>query len=136
MSAGAGVDERPGLPAAGQSDRRWRHLSLTLLLLLAIGLPMWVVYGFASGSISLLGNCGPQGYIGQMGEFAGGSAATLPTAAAIGGALWATAGVAVWLRQRTAAVVYGFVILYSVALVVLALAIGPAVWGPRHCVIG
>jgi hypothetical protein len=114
--------------------RRLLRVVLSLLLLLTVGLPMWVIYGLGSGSVAVLGNCGPEGFIGQAGHFAGGSAATLPTAAVIGAILVVGAAIAVWVLRRTAVVVFSFAWLYLMALIVLAV-IASSIWGQRHCVL-
>jgi len=121
----------PGLRALGP---RFLRLVLSLLLLVVVWLPMFVIYGLGSGSIAFLGNCGPEGFIGQDGHYVGGSAATLPTARLIGLVLLIASAVAVWLLRRTAIVVFTFALLYLVALIVLAI-VAPTVWGHRHCVL-
>jgi hypothetical protein len=114
--------------------RRLPRLVLSLLLLLIVGLPMWVIYGLASGSVAILGNCGPGGFLRPNGPLRGGSAATLPTAAVIGAILVVAAAIAVWVLRRTAMVVFTFAWLYVVALIVLAI-IASSIWGHRHCVL-
>jgi hypothetical protein len=117
-----------------QASERPLRLILSLLLFAIVGVPMWVVYGFASGGFSLFGNCGPQGFLGQDGQWVAGSASSVWAAAIIGGVLWTLGGLAVWRLQETAVVFYFLVIFYVIALIVLALVSG-AIWGPRHCVI-
>ena len=127
-------------PASPASDRligpRLLRLVLSLLLLMVVGLPILVIYGFMSGSIALFGNCGigPYGFIGEVGHYVGGSAATLPTATWIGVVLLVVAAIAAWLLQRTAIVVFMYAWLYVIALMVLAI-IASRIWGPRHCVL-
>jgi hypothetical protein len=111
------------------------RLLLSLLLLEILGATIWVIYGFASGSFAPLGNCGGRGFIGYNGHWEGGSAESAWTAAAIGGWLWAVAGVVVWRERKTAVVVLGFTVLYVGTLIVLALGVSQAIWGPRHCVL-
>jgi hypothetical protein len=113
--------------------RRLLRVVLSLMLLLIVGLPMWVIYGLAAGSDAILGNCGGD-FFGPGGHYAGGSAATLPTAAVIGAILVAAAAIAVWVLRRTAMVVFTFAWLYVVALIVLAI-IASSIWGHRHCVL-
>jgi hypothetical protein len=128
------VDAEPG-DAAGEERKPILRLLLSLLLLAIVGFPIWLIYALESGSVTLFGNCGPQGFIGQDGNWHGGSAASGSAAAAIGGVLWAMAGAAVWRRRQTAVVVLGFSVLYVVTLVVLGVGLSRVIWGPRHCVI-
>src|SRR5262249_11060923 len=87
----------------------------------------------ASGSFAVFGNCGGKGFIGENGHWVGGSASSAWTAAAIGGVLSLTAGTVVWRRQETAPVLLAFIGIYLAALIVLALAVSPLIWGHRHC---
>jgi hypothetical protein len=121
--------------AAGEEPKPFLRLVLSLLLLAIVGFPIWLFYGLASGSITFLGNCGPQGFIGQDGNWHGGSAASGWAAAAIGSVLWAGAGAAVWWRRKTAVAVLAFIAFYVAALVVLGVGLSRVIWGPRHCVI-
>jgi hypothetical protein len=110
------------------------RLVLSLLLVAIIGIAIWVIYGFASGSFAILGNCGPEGFIGRDGYWVGGSASSEWAAAVIGGVLGAGAGAAVWRLRQTAVVVVGFIVVYIATLIILALGLSRVIWGPRHCV--
>ena len=129
----AGFRERETVTAS--KPKPVLRLLLSLVLFALIGALIWVVYGLASNSFAFLGNCGPSDLIGQSGHLVGGAAASAPTAAAIGGVLWAVAGAAVWRLRQTAGVALIFIVLYLGALLILSLVVSPAIWGARHCVI-
>ena|SRR2546425_11104189 len=121
--------------AADEGRKPILRLLLSLLLLAIVGIPIWLFYGLESGSVTFLGNCGPQGFVGRDGNWHGGSASSGWAAAAVGSLLWAVAGGAVWWRRQTAVVVLAFIVLYVVTLVVLGAGLSRVIWGPRHCVI-
>jgi hypothetical protein len=130
-----------GPPESGQrpetiatSDRVLRLL-LSLLLFAVVGATIWIIYAFASGSFTFLGNCGGQGFIGDNGHWAGGSASSAWTAAVIGGVLSLAAGAVVWRRQETAPVLLAFTGVYVATLIVVGLGVSRLIWGPRHCVL-
>jgi hypothetical protein len=117
-------------------------IALPLLGLALLGGFIWIVYGFASGSFSVFGNCGPQAFIGKAGRWVGGSASSAWAAAALGGLLWAAAGAAVWRLKRTgsvwwletsSAVAFAYIAIYIAALIVLAIGLAPSIWGLRQC---
>jgi hypothetical protein len=124
-----------GLSAGARSGIPWhqiRRLASSMLLLALVALPIWIVYGFASGSLTFFGNCGGKGLIGYNGHYVGGSASTAWAAAAIGGVLLSAAAAETRRREARTPVVLAFVGVYVASLVVLAL-VAPLVWGSRHC---
>jgi hypothetical protein len=106
------------------------------VLLALTGLVMWVLYASEAGFFTIFGNCGPEGMLGRAGNWQGGFHESLPTAGAIGGLLviitWLAMG---FFPKRIAMLVYSFIAVFAASLVVLALGVAPAIWGPRHCLI-
>jgi hypothetical protein len=117
---------------SGIRGRQIRRFASSMLLLALVALPIWIVYGVASGSLTIFGNCGGQGLIGYNGHYVGGRASSGWAAAAIGAVLLLAGAAESWRREARRPVVLAFVGVYVASLVVLAL-VAPLVWGSRHC---
>jgi hypothetical protein len=97
-----------------------------------------VYYVKANQSLSLFGTCGPgngpEGGIGQQGNWVGAGYSSGAVGAFLGAALWAVAAVATWRLPRwRGPVVFAYAAIYVVALVVLWYFVSPVVWGPQRC---
>jgi len=115
-----------------------RPLSLIGSLVALTGIWALIMFFYAAPTFTLLGgNCGPQTSYGlQPGTWHGGGYSSFATAAALGGVLWAAAGVAAWrIPNRRRGLLLAYAVLYVAAVIVLWYGVSPSVWGHQHCVI-
>ena len=125
-------------PGSGSAYRRQpMPLAAWLLGAAFIGLIIWIFYWLQAQGPILGGNCGPEGWFGPEGNLEGGGYRSAPTGAAVGGVLLAVVAVAAWrLNQRRGTVLFGFAVLYVIALVLLWYVVSPLIWGDPRCVGG